>query len=275
MSKEHKKERNEKQENIDNAIKEAIKKSEKKKATKKKIIFIFLIIILISMAIFSGYKIWIWLSENKENSNIEKNISDMITINESLDTVEKYDVDFNKLKQMNNDTVAWIKVDGTNIEYPVVKTTNNDFYMTHNFEKNYNSAGWAFMDCQNKFDGTDKNIIIYGHNRRDNSMFATLRNVLTKDWQEKEENFNIPFISENSKDEYRVFSVYTIEEEEYYITKYFKDDEEFNKFVQTLKSRSVKDFGVEVSGQDSILTLSTCANDNNHRIVLHAVKLGQ
>ena len=53
--------------------------------------------------------------------------------------------------------MAWIKVNGTNIEYPIVKTTNNDFYMTHTFDKSYNSAGWVFMNYKNRFDGTDNN----------------------------------------------------------------------------------------------------------------------
>ena len=265
----------EQKKNVNESIKKAIHQSEKKRASKKKIIFILLIVALIGVGIFSGFKIWTWLSENKENKEIEKSLSSTVTINEAEESVEKYTVDFKALKERNSDTVAWMKVSGTEIEYPVVQTTNNDFYMTHNFEKNYNSAGWAFMDYKNKLDGTDKNIIIYGHNRRDNSMFGTLRNILTKEWQEKEENFKIPFITADSKDEYRVFSVYTIEEEDYYITKEFKNDEEFGKFVKTLQSRSVKDFGVEVDAQDTILTLSTCANDNNHRLVLHAVKVEQ
>lgn len=267
---------NEEQEkNVQERIKKAIDKSEKERKTRKKIAFFCIIVALFIVAIFSGLKIYNWLNENRENKNIENTLSDTVTVDETVESVDKYNIDFDSLKQMNIDTVAWLKVNGTNIEYPVVKATNNDYYMTHNFEKKYNSAGWAFMDCNNKADGTDKNIIVYGHNRRDNSMFGTLRNILTKDWQENAENYIIPFITAEEKSEYRVFSVYTIEEEDYYITKDFKNEDEFNNFVQTLKNRSVKDFEVEVNGENKILTLSTCANDNNHRVVLHAVKIEQ
>ena len=176
------------------------------------------------------------------------------------------------MKQKNPDTIAWLKVNGTDIEYPVVKTTNNDYYMTHSFDKSYNSSGWAFMDYKNKCDGTDKNMVIYGHNRRDGSIFGTLQNILTEEWQNNSENFKIPFITENEKAEYQVFSVYKIEKEDYYITTNFGNNTEFKKFIDEIKSRSEKDFGIEVTENDNILTLSTCANDSRYRVVLHARK---
>ena len=61
-------------------------------------------------------------------------------------------------------------------EYPVVKGSNNSFYLNHCFDKSYNSAGWIFADYRNKFDNTDKNIVIYGHNMRDGSMFGSMLN---------------------------------------------------------------------------------------------------
>ena len=79
--------------------------------------------------------------------------------------------------------------------------------------------------------------------------------------------------TKDSVDYYRVFSVYKIEPEEYYLKNYFESDEEYLKFLNTLKSRSVKNFGTELSAQSRILTLSTCTNDNKERIVLHAVKM--
>lgn len=177
------------------------------------------------------------------------------------------------MKQTNSDTIAWLKVNGTNIEYPVVKTKNNDYYMTHSFDKSYNSAGWVFMDYKDKFDGSDNNMVIYAHNRRDGSMFGTLKNILTEDWQNNESNYIIPFITENEEAEYQVFSVYKIEKEDYYITTNFGDDNEFQKFIDKIRTRSVKDFGIDVTIDDHILTLSTCADNNKYRIVLHAKKI--
>lgn len=251
------------------------KKENKKTKVKKsnKIIVWLLLLIFISMMIFSGIKILKWLKENKQNKEIKEDISNTVTIDENLDNKDKYNVDFETLKQTNLDTIAWIKVNGTAIEYPVVKTTNNDYYMNHAFDKTYNSAGWIFMDYKDKSDGTDKNMVLYGHNRRDGSMFGTLKNILTEDWLGNKENHLIPFITEKEKAEYQVFSVYRIEKEDYYITTGFKTDEEYKKFLNTIKARSIKDFGIEVDIEDQIITLSTCASNNKYRVVLHAKKI--
>ena len=129
------------------------------------------------------------------------------------------------------------------------------------------------MDCNNKNYSEDKNVVIYGHNRRDGSMFGTLKNVLSEEWQKNNENLIFPFITENKDVKYEVFSIYKIEKEDYYITTNFKNDEEFLTFIKKIKSRSLKDFGVEVTSDDNILTLSTCADNNNFRVVLHAKKM--
>ena len=247
-------------------------KKKKKIKTKNIIIPIFLLI-FISIMIFTGIKIFNWLKENKDSNVIIEDIQDSISIDDNTDTVDKYNVDFDSLKQKNSDTIAWLKVNGTSIEYPIVKTTNNDFYMTHSFDKSYNSAGWVFMDYKDKFDGTDNNMVIYGHNRRDGSMFGTLKNILTEEWQNNTDNFIIPLITENEKSEYRVFSVYRIEKEDYYITTNFGTDNEFQKFIDKIKSRSVKDFEIDVTTNDNVLTLSTCADNNKYRVVLHAKKI--
>ena len=238
----------------------------------KKIPFTILLLILSFIIIFTGIKIINWIYENIHNKNIISDISNTVTINDNMNDVNKYNIDFKSLKQKNSDTIAWLKVNGTDIEYPIVKTIDNDFYMTHSFDKSYNSSGWAFMDYRNRCDGTDKNMVIYGHNRRDGSIFGTLQNILTEDWQKDPQNFKIPFITENEKTEYQVFSVYEIEREDYYITTDFENDRQFQSFIDKIKSRSEIDFGIEVTANDNILTLSTCANDSRYRVVLHAKK---
>ena len=243
------------------------------KKTSKKTISIIILLIFISIMIVTGRILFNWLKENKQSQDIIDNISKSISVDENIDNVQKYNIDFEELKQINSDTVAWLKVNGTDIEYPVVKTTNNDYYLTHSFNKSYNSAGWVFMDYKDKFDGTDNNMVIYAHNRKDGSMFGTLKNVLTEDWQKTQENFIIPFITENEKAEYQVFSIYKIESEDYYITTNFGTENEFQIFIDTTKSRSIKDFNVEVGTVDNILTLSTCSDNNKYRVVLHAKKI--
>ena len=243
------------------------------KITSKKTIGIIILLIFISIMIVTGIMLFKWLKENKQSQDIIDNISNFTSVDDNIDNVEKYNIDFEELKQTNCDTIAWLKVNGTNIEYPVVKATNNDYYMTHSFDKSYNSVGWVFMDYKDKFDGTDNNMVIYAHNRRDGSMFGTLKNILTEEWQNNEDNFIIPFITESEKSEYQVFSIYIIESEDYYITTNFGTDNEFQKFIDTIKSRSIKDFNVDVSIEDNILTLSTCADNNKYRVVLHAKKI--
>lgn len=247
--------------------------TKKKVKTNKNLIPNIILIFFIILFVFSGFKIIMWFLNNRENKKIAEEISQAITINEeNVEEKEKYKVDFQTLKEKNSDTVGFLKVNGTNIEYTVVKGTNNSYYLKHNFNKESNSAGWIFADYKNKVDGTDKNLVIYGHNMRDDSMFGSLKNILNDDWHNEEENKYVTFITENDNSIYEVFSVYQVADEDYYITTDFKDNE-FNDFIKTIKSRSKFDFGVDVNENDNILTLSTCANNNKYRVVLHAKKI--
>ena len=247
--------------------------TKRKVKTNKNLIPNIILIFFIILFVFSGFKIIMWFLNNRENKKIAEEISQAITINEeNVEEKEKYKVDFQTLKEKNSDTVGFLKVNGTNIEYTVVKGTNNSYYLKHNFNKESNSAGWIFADYKNKVDGTDKNLVIYGHNMRDDSMFGSLKNILNDDWHNEEENKYVTFITENDNSIYEVFSVYQVADEDYYITTDFKDNE-FNDFIKTIKSRSKFDFGVDVNENDNILTLSTCANNNKYRVVLHAKKI--
>ena len=241
---------------------------------KTNIISIILLFIFIILLFYSGTKIVIWYMNNQNNKKISDEISKFITLDETKENNEgKYVIDFEKLKEKNSNVVAWLKVNGTNIETTVVKTTDNDYYLTHNFNKEYNSAGWIFADYKNKVDGTDKNLVIYGHNMRDNSMFGSLKWVINEDWYNNEDNKYITLVIENETQIYEVFSVYQIEEEDYYIQTNFNTEKEFSTFLETIKKRSKKDFNVDVNKEDNILTLSTCANNNKYRVVLHAKKI--
>ena len=242
----------------------------KKKANIISIILLFIFIILL---FYSGTKIVIWYMNNQNNKKISDEIAEFVTVDETKEDDEKYVVDFEKLKEKNSDVVAWLKVNGTNIETTVVKTTNNDYYLTHNFNKEYNAAGWIFADYKNKVDGTDKNLVIYGHNMRDDSMFGSLKWVINEDWHNNEDNKYITLITENETQIYEVFSVYQTEKEDYYIQTNFNTEKEFSTFLETIKKRSKKDFNVDVNKEDNILTLSTCANNNKYRVVLHAKKV--
>lgn len=245
------------------------------KKYKEAILNLILYIILLSILIYSGIKIFKWYKDKTNNNKIVEQIKSTVIVEENNEDGNEngYTVDFNKLKEQNNETIAWLKINNTNIEYPVVKGTNNSFYLNHSFDKSKNSAGWIFADYKNKFDNTDKNIVIYGHNMRDGSMFGSMLNILDAKWYENEENTNITLYTENEKCIYKVFSIYKIESEDYYIKTEFSDDNNFEQFVNTIKKRSIKEFNTDVSKDDNILTVSTCANNNKYRVVLHAKKI--
>ncbi len=229
-------------------------------------IFIFL---LIGTAYYS-YKVIVWYLHIHENNTIQQKIEESIQIIEQDTEEEQYNIDFKTLKEMNPDTIAYIKVNNTSISNIVVKGENNSYYLNHNFEKKWNVAGWTFGDYRNHFDGEDKNIIIYGHNTKDGSMFNTLINVLDKTWYENPDNHTVILVTEKGLYHYQVFSSYSIIPEDYYITTNFPNNNEFSQFLRTLKSRSIYDYGVEVTDEDKILTLSSCIGDGQKRVVLHA-----
>ena len=255
---------------MNSSRKKEVEKKKSKKHGIKNVILTLLIIFFIAVIIFSGIQLIKWYLGNKANNDIIKEIkeSNIISYNENDENVSE--VDFEKLKNINSDAVGYIEVPNTNISYPVVQAKNNDYYLTYNFKKEYNSAGWIFMDYRNDLDGNDKNIIIYGHNRRDGSMFGSLKNILSPDWYNNETNKYVTLITEQGNMIYEVFSVYQIERENYYIQTSFSDNEDYESFIRTITNRSIKNYNVNVSSEDSILTLSTCANDNKYRVVLHA-----
>ena len=183
----------------------------RRRLKKKAIISAFILAISLSGIIYSIINIFSWKKDTKENNKIKEEIKENIKLDEET---KEYIIDFDKLKEQNEDTIAYLKIENTNIEYPVVKGKDNDYYLNHNFKKEYNSAGWIFADYRNKFDGTDKNIIIYGHNMKDGSMFNNLKDSLNSKWKDK--NHTITLKTKDKETKYQIFSTYTIEPEEYY-----------------------------------------------------------
>ena len=174
-------------------------KRKRKKRRIKKSVYIIILIVGIALLIFSLLKIFIWNKDNSDINQLQKDITDnnvkevkadeskSNNINPPEDKSDDYwdyikmdmlSVDFNELKKKNADTVGWIKVNGTNINYPVVQTNNNDYYLNHAYDKSKNSAGWIFADYRNNMTNFDKNTIIYGHGRLNNTMFGSLKNIL-------------------------------------------------------------------------------------------------
>ena len=241
---------------------------------KKMIIIKILIVVCVALMIYSIINITIWYIGKRRNDTINEEIQEIISEPTNKSNNE-YGIDFVKLKEKNEDIVAYLKVNNTKIDYVVVHGTDNKYYLKHNLYKEYSVFGSIFIDYRNKLDGNDKNLIIYGHNTKDGSMFGTLRNAATKSWYENKDNHIINLVFEDKVLTYQVFSSYRIKKEDYYITTNFKNNNEFNKFVNTLKSRSIYNYQVSVNGEDSILTLSTCTGNGQSRMVLHAKLIKQ
>ena len=249
---------------------------------------IFLVCLIIFILCFSN--VIGWVKDSNKNNRIIDEITEDVTIEEVSDTNDTelvneepkkesdywyyvkqslISVDIDALKAKNSDTLGWISVNNTNVNYPFVKTSNNDYYLKHAFDKSNNSAGWIFLDYRNNKDFSDKNNILYGHARRDNSMFGSLRSVITKDWYSNKDNHIIKLSTEIENTLWQIFSVYRIETESYYLTTTFSTNLEYERFLSTIKERSLYDFDVTLSRNDKILTLSTCSGEHN-RIVVHA-----
>ena len=239
----------------------------KKFRLKTWVIVLFFIISLIGV-IYYSYKVVMWKIHTDENKRIKEKLDQEIIITPSKEEV-KYEINFKSLKEQNPDTVAYLEVNNTNISYVVVKGNDNSYYLNHNFKKEWNVAGWIFGDYHNKFDETDKNLVIYGHETKDGSMFGTLNKVIEKDWYENKDNHEVTLVTEQGKYIYEVFSVYSIKPEDYYINTIF-NDKEFDDFVKTLKKRSIYNFNTDVTKEDKILTLSSCLYEGRQRVVLHA-----
>lgn len=179
-------------------------------------------------------------------------------------------VNFKDLLDINNETVGWIQVPGTNINYPFVQTNNNDYYLNHSFDKNVNSAGWVFLDYRNSISNIEeKNTILYAHGRLDKTMFGSLKNVFSSGWLNDKENHIIKMSTQYENTLWQVFSIYRIPTTSDYLQISFNSNEEYIKFLNVLLNRSSFNFDTNVNENDRILTLSTCYNDKD-KIVLHA-----
>ena len=209
-------------------------------------------------------------SSTEENNNIQE---DSKIKNPYTDAYSKdYSKSYKELLLLNKDVVGWITIKNTSVNYPVVQATDNSYYLNHAFDKSYNIAGWIFADYRNDFEVLDKNTIIYGHMMSNKLMFSTLRDTLNSEWYENEENLIINFSVKEKNYKWKIFSIYVIDATNDYIETNFSN-EDFIKFTNKIKSRSIKDFGVEVLESDNILTLSTCFKNSKRRIVIHSVLL--
>ena len=200
----------------------------------------------------------------------EETPSAPVVDNNTYANVSYMSTDLNELKARNQDTVAWIKVNNTNINYVVVEAHDNEWYLKHDFYGNNNANGWIFADYRDDFSNFNNNTIIYGHNLTNKSMFGSLTWALRESWYTNQDNHFIKISTFNSDTVWKIFSIYQIKPEVYYLKTYFESDEEHQEFLNTLIGRSIYNFNESLTTSDRILTLSTCSDDGTKRMVVHA-----
>lgn len=192
------------------------------------------------------------------------------TDNDKYSNISFLSIDFTELLQKNSDTVAWIKVNNTNVNYSVVQSDDNEYYLKHDFNKNSNFGGWVYGDYRDDFTYFGNNTILYGHNLINRTMFGSLIWCQKESWYTNEENLYIKISTPASNTIWKIFSIYQIKPEVYYLKTYFETTEEHQEFLDTLKNRSIYNFNEELTTNDKILTLSTCSDDGTKRAVIHA-----
>ena len=153
------------------------------------------------------------------------------------------------------------------MNYLVVKAEDNDFYLSHNFYNEVDPAGAIFIDYRNNLNELDKNIILYGHNMKDGSMFGLLKKYLDQDFLAEYDV--ITFDSLDSTYIWEVFSVYETEEVAWMETT-FTDLREYEAFLDKIINRSIVNREITVDSEDNILTLATCTVSDEKRFVIHA-----
>ena len=171
---------------------------------------------------------------------------------------------------VNNNSCININGTNTNINFPVVQAKDNKFYLKKNFKKEYNSAGWIFADYRNSFENLDQNTIVYGHNRRNGTMFSNLKKFLDASFAQKPSSMY--FSSNTPKQRYiaKIYSVYKISSTKLTLANNFENSEEYQKFIDEVKSRSQYEYTTEVYTSDKTLTLCTCDDNTAYRIAIHA-----
>lgn len=247
-----------------------------KKKKKNSIILWIVLVFFVGMTVFSGVKIYQIYREYKESIDEYSNIAhNVITTDpnpgnngntqpdpngqqqgddEPEETVQR--VDFAQLKEMNKDCVGWITVPGTNINYPIVRGSNNEKYLHRSFTGKYNGAGTIFMDYRNSKDWSDRHTIIYGHLMKSKTMFYDVREFRLKDY------FNSHrYIYIYTEDKTYVYLIYSFFQSETDRTVYrltFADDADYAKYLKEVGDSSMYKTTNQPTYADHTITLSTC-----------------
>jgi len=214
--------------------------------------------------------------EEEYNENPSEEAQEEISEGESVQqepqqeesSISKEDIVFEE------NVIGWINVDGTNIDYPVVQADDNEYYLNHNYKGERDSYGSIYMDFRNVSVERDDNIIIYGHKIRDGSMFSDLANYTNEGiYKEYFENNDTVTLDHNGeRTTWEIYSAYVVnlDREDYYLFTIFKDREKYKDFIEDSKERSLVKKDIEITEDDTIISLVTCNFwYDNARVIIH------
>lgn len=214
----------------------------------------------------------------EDTSDQYEDLTPIIPITENKDENKNHttantnyiNVNLNYYIQKNSETVGWIQVNGTKVDYPIVQHTDNNFYLEHDFYKRKTTNGWIFGDYRNNFETFDNNTIIYGHNLISNKMFGSIPDILKNNWFKIKNNHYIKLSTKKTNSIWQIFSIYKIKPTTDYLQTKFNSTTTYQEFLNTIKNRSVYDFNLNLDYTDKIITLSTCDDTGTKRVVIHA-----
>ncbi len=211
------------------------------------------------------------VDDNDKSLHVE-NVPKVIEKNERMIKVET-------LQSENPDIVGWLEISGTTINYPVLQGTDNDFYVNHNYKKQKTASGSIFIDADYNWNPMSTNLLIYGHNMKNGTMFTSLLNYKSKSYYNAHPN--IRFTTNTFDVTYEIIAAFeskVYDESDTNSFKYYnfihaKNEEEFDNFISNVKSISIYDTGKTAKYGDELMTLSTCAyHTKNGRFAVVARK---
>lgn len=249
----------------------------------RKTVYVILTLIFAFALIFSGYKLCREYSEQQESIDLYTDLEEFVSVpdeapnttnpSESGETTPAYvgpAIDFDELKKINDDCVAWIYIEDTDINYPIVQGSDNSYYLKHLIDGKWNSSGSIFMDSRVSADISDRHCIIYGHHMKNGTMFSGLTKYKEQEYFDAHpEGWLI-----TPEGTYRIefFAGYVANVKSAAWDLGFESDDDFVSWTQEAKKQSWFASALSPAVTDRILTLSTCSYEfDNARYVLHGV----
>lgn len=235
---------------------------------------VILLILLLIVLLFSILNIIKNFQEDMAAKEIMEELIELIDIPDVPSEEPKFQVNFNELKKINSDVVGWIVIEGTQINYPIVRGSNNTFYLNHSYDKTWNSYGSIFMDYESSSDFSSYNTFIYGHHTRNGSMFGELYKYMDAEYYENHKLFYL--YTPKSNYEAQIFSAYVDSTTSDSYNQFFSSEKEYAKYIKMIKDKSNYETDVNVDfSRDKIITLYSCSHESSRqktdRYFIHAV----